>query len=101
LKKPTFRENVELVLTAFHAVTTALKGAETDVRGVAQDLAALKNMETPDRGFIHKANVLEDPKAEIALIYHDFPLMFRRLDEAEVLITQRRHELQELQKSQG
>ena len=51
MKKPTFRENVELVLTAFHAVTTALKGAETDVRGVAQDLATLKNLGDPGPWF--------------------------------------------------
>jgi hypothetical protein len=102
LKKPTFRENIELLLTDLLTAVTTLKNAETNVHGVAQDLATLNKMETPDpRDFIHKANVLEDPKREIALIYHDFPLLFRRLDEAEALLKQRRAELQELQKLQS
>jgi hypothetical protein len=97
LKRPTFRENIELLLTDFLTAVTTLKNAETNVRGVAQDLAALQKMETPDpHDFIRKPNVLEDPKREIALIHHDFPLMFRRLAEAEALIKQRREELQAL-----
>jgi hypothetical protein len=95
--KINYRDSTNAAATAIKTAQNALRDAHGDLGRVERDSGDLRRMTPPDPGdFLHKADVVNDPKGEVASIKSDLKTMLNNLDKTEQHLAELRSFLKKL-----
>jgi hypothetical protein len=95
--RTNYQDSVNAAATQIKTAQNALRDAHGDVRGVERDLSDLSRMAPVDEhDFLHRADMVKDPKGEVVSIKSDLKTMLNNLDKAEVSMTELRAFLKKL-----
>jgi hypothetical protein len=95
--KINYQDSTNAAATQIKTAQNALRDALGDLRGVQRDISDLTQMPPVDEhDFLHRANVVKDPKGEIVNIKSDLKTMLTNIDRAETSMAKLRVFLKKL-----
>lgn len=95
--RTNYQDSVNAAATQIKTAQNALRDAVGDLRGVQRDIYDLTQMPPVDEhDFLHRADVVKDPKGEVASIKSDLKTMLGNLDKTEASMGELRAFLKKL-----